>query len=92
MKKLLFLLLLCVVVIGFWRGWFSVSSHGPDGDNKVDVNLTVDPDKAKEDVRKVGQKTTDLGEQAQDTVQQDHDSGTPREATSETTPGAVGKT
>ena len=42
------LLTLGVVVLGFYRGWFALSSDsGPD--NKVKINLTLDPDKAKED-------------------------------------------
>ena len=68
MKKALFVLLLVLVGVGFYRGWFSLSSHGRDESNKVGVNLTVDPDKAKEDAEKVKDKTTDLGERARGTV------------------------
>ena len=68
MKKVLFVLLLCVVGIGLYRGWFVLTSHSRDESNKVDVNLTVDPDKAKEDAAKVKDETTDLGERARGTV------------------------
>jgi hypothetical protein len=73
MKMVLFVLLLCLVGLGFWRGWLALSSHGGDGEsNKVDINLTVDPDKAKADVEKAKDKTTELGDQARDTVKQDN--------------------
>jgi hypothetical protein len=52
--KLFVIVLLCFVGFGFYRGWFVLSSRGGNGDNKVDINLTVDPDKAKEDAKKVG--------------------------------------
>ena len=41
-------LTLGVVALGFYRGWFSLSSNS-GADNKVKINLTLDPDKAKED-------------------------------------------
>ena len=54
--KVLIVVVLCVVGLGFYQGWFVLSSDGgnSDGDNKVDINLTLDPDKAKEDAEKVG--------------------------------------
>ena len=72
MKTVLFVLLLCVVGIGLYRGWFVLTSHSRDESNKVDVNLTVDPDKAKEDAEKLKDKTTELGDRARDSVKQDH--------------------
>ncbi len=68
MKKVLVVLLLCLVGFGFYRGWLNLSSRNHDGSNKVDVNLTVDPDKAKQDVEKVKEKTSELGDQARDKV------------------------
>ena len=48
--KLLILLVVCVTVLGFWRGWFTLSEPCPDDlSNKVDVRLSVDPDKANKD-------------------------------------------
>jgi hypothetical protein len=61
MKKfamVLALLLLCVVAFGFYRGWFSMSSSSPgSGSNKVNISLTVDPDKMKSDTKMVKEKT-----------------------------------
>jgi len=42
---------LAVAGLGFYRGWFVVSSAGHVGSNKVDLNLTVDPDKVKSDAK-----------------------------------------
>jgi len=55
--KLLVVLLICLAGIGFYRGWFSLTSHNPDtvGD-KVNVNLSVDKGKMKSDVREAKQK------------------------------------
>lgn len=66
-KLLLVLLVLvvCVVGFGFYRGWFSLSRSSPDAEsNKVDINLTVDPDKVKADAETVKEKTTELTGQA----------------------------
>ena len=61
MKKLILVvlvLLMCVVGFGFYRGWFSLSSSGPSvGSDKVNINLTVDPDKMKADTKMVKDKT-----------------------------------
>ena len=65
--NLLLILTLCVIGFGFYRGWFALSSRSRDTqDNKVDVNLTVDPDRMKEDARKVQEKTTELVGKATD--------------------------
>ena len=72
MKKVLVVLVLVVVVVGYFRGWFVLTSHGRDESNKVGINLTVDPDKAKEDAGKLKDKTTEFGERATSTVKQDH--------------------
>jgi len=59
--KVLLLLAFCVAVLGFYRGWFSLSSSGRDAEtNKVNVSLTVDPDKMKDDAEKVEEKTAEL--------------------------------
>ncbi len=64
MKKIcwsLIVLAVCVVGLGFYRGWFVLSSHSRDtGSHKVDVNLTVDQDKMKQDGEKVREKTKEL--------------------------------
>lgn len=54
-------LILCVVGVGFYQGWFVLSSNNHNNpDNKVDVKLTVDPDKAKADAEKVKAKAKSL--------------------------------
>jgi hypothetical protein len=54
MMKLLFLLTICVAVLGFYRGWFTLSRSGGDAKgDKINVSLTVDPDKMKEDAERV---------------------------------------
>jgi len=66
---LVLVLLICIGVAGFSRGWFTLTSHerGPEG-NKVDVNLTMDKDKMKDDAERVKEKTKELGNRARDKV------------------------
>ncbi len=67
--KALVVLAICIVGLGFFRGWFTLSSQDQGSEsNKVGVNLTVDPDKVKEDGKKVKDKTSELGHQATDKV------------------------
>ena len=55
--RILIVLLICLVGIGFWRGWFSVSSPRSDTEgNKVNVNVSVDKGKIKSDIKKVERK------------------------------------
>jgi major membrane immunogen (membrane-anchored lipoprotein) len=83
MKKLsvvLMVLVILVVGVGFYRGWFALSSENRDTENnKTDINLTVDRGKVKEDVQEVKDKTRelahkttaeakDLGDRARDKV------------------------
>ena len=63
MKKicsLLTLLTVIVVSVGFYRGWFAVSGSREAVSHKVDVNLTVDPDKVKADAETVKDKAAEL--------------------------------
>jgi hypothetical protein len=57
--KLLVVLAICFVGIGFYLGWFSLSRSNPtpeqDG-NKVKVNVSVDKDKMKSDLKKAKEK------------------------------------
>ncbi len=56
MNKFTTLLIVVAVVlvgVGFYRGWFVLSSGQQVGSNKVDVNLTVDTDKVKADAAQV---------------------------------------
>ncbi len=59
--KVAVVLVLCFVGIGFYRGWFVLSSQSSQSsDNKINVNLTMDPDKAKEDAESVETKARGL--------------------------------
>lgn len=57
-----FLIVLVVIVIslGFYRGWFTVSGSREAVSHKVDVNLTVDTDKVKADAESVKDKAKEL--------------------------------
>lgn len=61
-KTCLFLTLLTgiVVSVGFYRGWISVSGSRDAVSQKVDVSLTVDPEKAEADAELVKDKAKDL--------------------------------
>jgi hypothetical protein len=56
----LLVLLVGVVAVGFYRGWFTLSSRPDAGSKKVDVSLTLDRDKMQEDASAVQKKTTEL--------------------------------
>jgi uncharacterized protein YxeA len=86
MKRILVIfvvLVLCVVGVGFYRSWFTVTSPSSDTEtNKVNVSVTVDPDKVKEDAEMVKDKAVELtgqategadetGDQASDKVKSD---------------------
>jgi hypothetical protein len=54
-------LLIGVVAVGFYRGWFTLSTRSPEaGSNKVNVNLTMDRDKMQEDAQSVKDRTAQL--------------------------------
>jgi len=58
--KAVLVLVLCVVGIGFYRGWFVLVSKDAAEGNQVDVHLTVDPDKAKDDAKELEMKAREL--------------------------------
>jgi preprotein translocase subunit SecF len=67
MKPLLIVFVLVVVAVvglGFYLGWFSVASDGADG--KGHITLTVDKEKIQEDKEKTMDKVHDLGHQGKD--------------------------
>lgn len=70
MKRLLAVLIvltLLVVGLGFYRGWFALSSsEADDGSNKVNVNLTMDADKMKADAKAVKKKSAELTDDVTD--------------------------
>lgn len=75
----LIVMVICVVAIGFYRSWFTVSSPSSNAEsNKVDINLAVDPDKVKADAEIVKDKAAELTgratEEAHELVDQPSDS------------------
>lgn len=65
----LFLLLVLIGGIGFYQGWFSMSSNQGDSESRnVDVNLTVDRDKMEADKNAVKNKVQELAGEAKDEV------------------------
>jgi hypothetical protein len=51
--------LICLVGVGFYLGWFSLSHQNLDKQgNKVNVNLSVDKAKMKSDIKKAEGKVT----------------------------------
>lgn len=57
----LVVLILGVAVVGFWRGWFTLSGPTRDGDgNKVNVALSVDPAKVEADAEQAKDKLSEL--------------------------------
>ena len=54
LRTWLLLFTVLVVGVGFYRGWFVLSSSPVNSENhKVNIHLTVDPEKAKDDAGKV---------------------------------------
>ena len=47
------LLLVGIAGLGFYRGWFQISSDRDNSENKVNTTFTVDEDKIREDKEKV---------------------------------------
>ena len=68
-RLLLIVLAVSVVSVGFYRGWFTVSGSREAESHKLDVNLTVDTDKVKEDAETVKAKAKKLtGTATEETV------------------------
>jgi uncharacterized lipoprotein YehR (DUF1307 family) len=64
MKRLLALcvvLVIAVIILGYFRDWFSFTSTSDD--RKVKINVTVDKDKVKEDEERAKEKIQNLGSQ-----------------------------
>lgn len=55
--KILVVLVVLLLGIGFWRGWFSISSPRSEPESeRVNVNVSVDKGKIKSDIKKVERK------------------------------------
>ncbi|MFO1006740.1 MAG: hypothetical protein U0929_12340 [Planctomycetaceae bacterium] len=56
MKRLVLILILGVVIVGlvgFQRGWFTLTSTRSTNGGNVDINLNIDSDKAKSDAKQM---------------------------------------
>lgn len=77
--KVFFVLVLCVVGVGFYRGWFVVGSEGGDDESgRVELNLTMDPEKAKDDARALETKAREMTGNASEEPPSDPSHGGPR--------------
>jgi hypothetical protein len=65
----LVLLITLIVVIGFGRSWFQVSSTEDATRNEVHVNLTVDRGKIQNDTEKAVDKTKEEAQHVSDSIQ-----------------------
>jgi hypothetical protein len=68
MRKLfgiLIVIAIFAICLGFYRGWFTLSTSNPDADSdKTKVDVTVDRGKINEDAKAVKEKTTELTDRA----------------------------
>jgi hypothetical protein len=61
MKRALIVLAIVLVAAGFIRGWFALSGPQREPESKkVDVNLTVDPEKIQEDAAQLQEKAVEF--------------------------------
>lgn len=66
---ILILVVISVVAVGFYRSWFTVTSPSTNAEtHKVNVGVTVDPDKVKADAETVKEKAAELTGQATEGV------------------------
>jgi hypothetical protein len=71
---LIVVLLVCLIaLIGFARGWFSLSEHREAVTHKVDVNLQIDPNKMKRDVRQATDTTKQKASELSNKLKQEAD-------------------
>jgi len=69
MKTLLFvvvLLLIAVAVLGFYRGWFHLSTNSTD--QQPSATVTVDKDKIREDEQRAKEAVQGIGHQVKETT------------------------
>lgn len=64
--SIVFVLAIVVGGLGFYRGWFTMSSDGDTQSDKIDVNLTIDTVKVKEDADALKDKTKSLTDKVDD--------------------------
>ena len=72
MRKFLLVLALlavCVIALGIYQDWFQFSRTSDKGSGKIDVGVTIDENKIKEDVEKAKEKAKAAGDKAKDSVE-----------------------
>jgi hypothetical protein len=57
LRGLTIVTVLAIVGIGVYRQWFTVATHDQRHDQKVDIKLTIDTAKIKEDTKMAAKKT-----------------------------------
>ena len=65
MRKLLgtlTILILIIVGVGFYRGWFGVATHDQPG--QTNVEITVDKEKIRQDAEAASEKARELADQS----------------------------
>jgi hypothetical protein len=75
MKNLLvvlFLFLVAIVGLGFYQGWFHLSTDST-ADHKPNVTFTVDEDKIEQDKKTAKEKMQDFGHKAKDKTDDHND-------------------
>jgi hypothetical protein len=70
MLRLAFTLLICLLAVGFYLGWFTFHKLPPDPQsNQVDINVTVDKNKVRSDLqtaeRNLAKRIQDMNNQPQ---------------------------
>jgi hypothetical protein len=60
------LLLACIAAVGFYRGWFHVSTGRKD--NQPSATVTVDKDKIHKDEQKVKDEVSGFGQEAKEKI------------------------
>ena len=66
MIRLIFVLALIVIVVGFFRGWFQVSTQNVA--DKIHVNFTIENKKIQQDQKAAVDAASDLGHQVRDNL------------------------
>lgn len=81
--SLLIVLAIIVGGVGYYRGWFTVSSGREADGNQLDVSVKLNRDKVQADVDAIDARALELGRDAQQSVKQ---FGNRPEANTETRP------
>jgi hypothetical protein len=67
--RLLFLLAIVSVVVGFFRGWFTISTNGDD--QTTSVNTTINKEVIRDDLHRATDKFNELRQHAEADLEHD---------------------